>query len=60
MGYVSRRYLHEKWRKVKWDMEKVLEVEDGAEDKVSGEDARAVRAEIADSFNAIMKELLKA
>lgn len=60
MGYVSRRYLHEKWRKVKWDMEKVLEVEDGAEDKVSGEDVRAVRAEIADNFNAIMKELLNA
>jgi hypothetical protein len=60
MGYVSRRYLNEKWRKVKWDMEKVLEVEDGAEDKVSGEDVRAVRAEIADGFNAIMKELLKA
>lgn len=60
MGYVSRRYLCEKWRKVKWDMEKVLEVEDGEEDKVSGEDVRAVRAEIADNFNAIMKELLKA
>lgn len=60
MGYVSRRYLSEKWRKVKWDMEKVLEVEDGAEDKVSGEDVRAVRAEIADNFNAIMKELLNA
>lgn len=60
MGYVSRRYLREKWRKVKWDMEKVLEVEDGAEDKVSGEDVRAVRAEIADNFNAIMKELLNA
>ena len=55
-GYVSRRYLREKWDNLKWDMEKVIGVCDDGEDNVA-EDAERVKGEIASFMDAIKKEL---
>ena len=56
MKYVSRRYLREKWEKLKWDMEKVIDVYGEGPDDVS-EDATRVAYELKGFMEAIMKEL---
>lgn len=53
--YVSRRYLREKWDKLKWDMEHVVLAE-GESDNVAEEVVR-VRFEMLDLMDAIRKEM---
>jgi hypothetical protein len=54
--YVSRRYLREKWEKLKWDMEEVIGVYDYRDDNVA-EDAARVAREVCDFMDAIRKEI---
>ena len=57
MGYVSRRYLREKWSSVKWDIEKVLKVDDASiGDEISKEDIERCY-ELQDNLQAILNEL---
>ena len=56
MNYVSRRYLAEKWDRLKWDMESVIGVYRGGNDNVADESKR-VKSEIAELMNSIIKEL---
>ena len=57
--YYSRKYLNEKWQKMKWDMEKVLQVDDkDAPDAIDGHDIERVRDNIITSANMIVTELL--
>ena len=52
--YVSKRYLREKWDKLKWDMEHV--VLEGEGDNVVEEVIR-VRFELLDLMDSIRKEI---
>lgn len=54
--YVSRRYLREKWDKLKFDMENVVGVYDEGSDNVA-EDAQRVAYEVIDFMNSIAKEI---
>lgn len=54
--YVSRRYLREKWEKLKWDMEEVIGVYDYRDDNVA-EDAARVAWEVCDFMEAIKREI---
>lgn len=54
--YVSRRYLREKWEKLKWDMEKVVGVYEDGSDNVA-EEAQRVAYEVVDFMNSIAKEI---
>jgi len=58
MGYVSRRYLREKWEALRCDMENVIGVYDDGSDNVA-EEAERVRANILDKMESIRQELLK-
>lgn len=56
--YVSRRYLREKWDKLKWDVENSLDVYNTLTKKDdASDDVQRVRAEIADLMDAIKKEI---
>ena len=57
--YVSRSYLHQKWEKVKWDMEKVLDVNYQAhtEDRVSAEDVSRCY-DLIDNLQALLSEIV--
>jgi hypothetical protein len=55
-GYVSRRYLREKWDNLKWDMEKVIGVYDDGDDNVA-ENAQRVANEVIYFIEAIAKEI---
>lgn len=55
-SYVSRRYLKEKWDKLKWDMERVVGVYEDGEDNVA-EEANRVAYEMIDFMDAIKNEL---
>lgn len=56
MKYVSRRYLREKWEKLKWDMENVIAVyEDGDDDAT--EAAARVAWEVCDWMESIKREI---
>lgn len=54
--YVSRRYLREKWDKLKWDIEKVIGVYDDGDDNVV-ENAQRVANEVIYFIGAIAKEM---
>ena len=54
--YVSRRYLKEKWEKLRVDMECVIGVYDDGPDNVAEEAAR-VAYEIKDFMESISKEV---
>lgn len=54
--YVSRRYLKEKWEKLRVDMECVIGVYDDGPDDVA-DAAKRVSREMADFMDAIKKEL---
>lgn len=54
--YVSRRYLREKWEKLRCDMENVIGVYDYRDDNVA-EDAARVAREVCDFMEAIRKEI---
>ena len=57
MKYVSRRYLNEKWDKLKWDMENVIGVyrRDGEDN--CAEEAERVKYEIKEFMDAIWSEI---
>lgn len=57
--YYSRRYIKSKFDKVKYDIEKVLDVnnEYTDSDSIPEEDVMRVKASIKDSMEAIMNEL---
>ena len=60
MGYCSRKYLKEKWDKVKWDMESILKVEDENQPKeVDPDDICRVICNVRDNMEAIIKELMQ-
>lgn len=56
MKYVSRRYLNEKWEKLKWDMENVIGVNKDGSDNVA-EDSERVKYEIKEFMDAIWNEI---
>lgn len=57
MKYISRRYLSEKWKNLKWDMENALDVCGGLNgDSVSEEDFNNVKNDIKENMRAIWKE----
>ena len=55
MGYISKRYLKEKFEDLSWAMEYLLSSTDG--DSISEDDVKVVENVIWDSTNAIIKEL---
>jgi len=57
--YVSRRYLKEKWEKLKWDMEETLDVysEYADSDKVDIDTVQRCYRNIIEMCNAIQKEV---
>lgn len=55
MAYVSRTYLNEKWKNLKWDMEEVLLARE--EDEIPEEDVLRCIGGIKDSMKAILTEL---
>lgn len=58
MAYVSRKYLREKYQKLKYDMENTLNVlDEEAEDKINEEDVRRTYSNIKDSLLSILDEL---
>lgn len=60
MGYVSRRYLREKYNKLKTDMEIFLKVlDEDSKDSIDNEDVKKVFYTIEDSSQSIINELLK-
>ena len=57
MKYISRAYLSEKWRNLKWDMERTLDIfGQSHDDSISEEEFRAVEVNIRESMKAIWKE----
>lgn len=54
-AYISKRYLKEKWEKLKFDFENILFADDG-NDNVSDKCIR-IRHEIFDNMDAIRKEM---
>lgn len=60
MEYVSRKYLREKYKKLKSDMENVLQVlDEDLSDSIDNEDVKRVFYTIEDSSQSIIDELLK-
>lgn len=59
MGYVSRRYVREKWAGLKWDMENFVLADDEANDQVSDEELQRVAANIIDKCESIATEFKK-
>ena len=58
--YVSRRYLEEKYLKVKMDMENVLKIFDETlDDKVDERDVERTRYNIIDNCKSIINEFSK-
>ena len=57
--YISKKYLREKYNKLKWDMEKFLDVldEDPSNDQISKEDALKVLPNIKECSESIIEEL---
>lgn len=60
--YISKKYLREKYNKLKWDMENCLNVldEDPKNDKVPNEDALKTLPNIKETSEAIIRELSRA
>lgn len=57
MKYISRNYLCEKWRNLKWDMERTLDVYcQSHDDSISEEEFEMVKYNIKESMKAIWKE----
>lgn len=60
MGYVSRKYLREKYTKLKSDMENVLQIlDEDLSDSVDNDDVKRVFYTVEDSSQSIISELLK-
>lgn len=60
MGYVSRKYLREKYTKLKNDMENVLQIlDEDLSDSVDNDDVKRVFYTVEDSSQSIINELLK-
>lgn len=61
MAYISRNYLREKYKALKWDMENVLRVlSETQEDSVDAEDVLKTLPNIRDKMESIIIELEKA
>lgn len=56
MAYVSKHYLAEKWERLVWDMDILLQSED---DRIPEETVRRCSDNIIDMCNAISKEISK-
>lgn len=55
---VSRRYLNEKWRRAKCDMEGFLEVSnEELPDRISASEVETCKYSVIDNLKAIIKEL---
>lgn len=60
MAYRSRRYIAEKYKNLKFDIENYLDVfNEDLDDKLTDEEVRAVKNNIVDNMKAMMKELEK-
>lgn len=60
MAYRSRRYIAEKYNRLKFDIEDYLDVfNEDKKDKLTDEEVRAVKDNVIDSMKAIIKELEK-
>ena len=60
MAHVSRQYLREKWKKVKHDMENVLEINnEELPDDIPARDISRCIANIEEQFRTISTELDK-
>lgn len=58
MGYISRKYLKEKWESAKLDMENFLSVlDDNLSDCIDEDDVSRVYFNIKDNLEACIKEL---
>ena len=60
MAYKSRRYIRDKYEEVKYDLEVYLEIlNKDKKDKITDEEANAVKNNVIDNMQAIIKELEK-
>ena len=60
MAYKSRRYIRDKYEKVKYDLEVYLDIlNKDKKDKITDEEANAVKNNVIDNMQAIIKELEK-
>jgi flagellin-specific chaperone FliS len=55
-GKYSKRYLNEKWERIKWDVEQIL-LADPENDYVEFPEGRSIRENLRDGWNSIAKEL---
>lgn len=56
MAYYSRRYLREKWEGLRWEMDRLMNIET---DKIPEEEVAKVRNAINYYLDAIKKEINK-
>lgn len=60
MAYKSRRYIRDKYEEVKYDLEVYLEIlNKDKKDKITDEEADAVKYNVIDNMEAIIKEIQK-
>lgn len=60
MAYKSRRYIRDKYEEVKYDLEVYLEIlNKDKEDKITDAEANAVKYNVIDNMEAIIRELQK-
>lgn len=60
MAYKSRRYIRDKYEEVKYDLEVYLEIlNKDKKDKITDEEANAVKYNVIDNMEAIIRELQK-
>lgn len=60
MAYKSRRYIRDKYEKVKYDLEVYLDIlNKEKDDKITDTEANAVKYNVIDNMEAIIKELQK-
>lgn len=60
MAYKSRRYIRDKYEEVKYDLEVYLEIlNKDKKDKITDAEANAVKYNVIDNMEAIIRELQK-
>ena len=57
MGYCSKKYLREKWNRIKFDMESVLDIQNEQIDSISPEDIKRTLPNIQEATESILEEL---
>lgn len=55
--YISKRYLREKWEKLKWDMERTLNIYDTQSDRVDNDRVKDCKEDIKLMCKSILTEL---